>query len=188
MVASKAVHRTPVDQVAARFGQLQASIDELTRRTATDSSNATCRIKLGTTQPLAAATEYWAGTGWIVGEDPGNNFTLSPGVGVYSYLTIPFTGRYRVDVRGVFTSPSAASTMTVFVARGGTDSALSIVRQNAESATYGTDGTIVHGSRSIMLNMSDRLFWGFWSYQACTLSTGVSNVPTEIFFTYTGSS
>lgn len=188
MVVSNPVAKDPVTDLVNRLGGLQRQIDELTRRTSIASMAPVCRVQLNATQSLAAATEYWAQTGWIAGEDPSNNFTVSPTAGMYSYLTIPFTGRYRVDVRGVFTSPAAASTMTVFVARGGTDSTLSVVRQNGESTTYGSDGTIVYGSRSVLLNATDRLYWGFWSYQACTLSTAVSNVPTEICFTYTGSS
>lgn len=186
MVAAKQVHTNPIEQFTNRMNGMQRQIDELTRRSPSGITAPMCRVQLNADVAIPPNAEVFAQASWVVGEDPDNNATLSPTAGTYSYITAPLGGRYLVVTRAVFTSPTAASTMLAFVTVNGTDSNSSVVRDNRQSTTNGSDGTIVGASRPVLLNQGDQLFWGYWSYQACTLSHLSMNVPTEVSIFYIG--
>lgn len=186
MVASKPVHRDPVDQLGNRIVGLQRQIDELTRRSSTGITAPICRIQLTSDVSLPAGVEVFVQGGFSIGEDPDGLATLSTVSGTYSFVTAPMYGRYLVVSRAVFTSPAAASTYATFVALNATDSAMSVARDNKEYATHGSDGTIVTAMRPVWLNAQDQLYWGYWTYSACTLSALNQNVPTEFAIYYLG--
>lgn len=186
MVAAKTVHTDPVDQVKNRIIALERRVEELTRRSPSGVVPPICRVQLNVDTALSASVEMFAQANWVIGEDPNNNSTLSPTAGIYSYITAPISGRYLVQNRGVFTSPAASATMLSFITVNGTDSTLSVARDNKNSSSAGTDGTIVNAVRPVYLDEDDRIYWGYWSSQACTLSATLKNVPTEVSITYLG--
>lgn len=186
MVASTTVNTSEIDRLKNTLTGLQSQLDELTRKSPQGVTPPVCRVKANVDLSIPANADVFIQTNWIVGEDPDNIAMLTPPAGAYSYMTVPVTGRYLVLSRAVFTSPAAASTMNVFITRNSTDSAASIARDVRDSTTNGADGTIVTAIRSVLLTEADKLFWGYWSYQACTLSRLVRNVPTEVSITYLG--
>ena len=186
MVASTPVAPDPITQLVNQITAMQHQLDELGRRTVIDPNNPVCRITMTASASLAASADTYAQTGWAPGEDPDDLFTVSRGGSLYSSIDIPVSGRYLVYVRGIFTSPASAATMTAFVTQNGVGVPYSIVRGNTNSTTAGGDGTIVEASRPVLLNTGDLLYWGYWSSQACTLTANLNDVPSEVSITYLG--
>lgn len=145
-----------------------------------------CRVKLNANVGMSGGSDVFASANWIVGEDPDNIATLASSFPTQSYLTVQYTGRYIVQVRAVFTNPASSGTCVAYVMRGAANINNSIMRANANTANAGGDGTIVQGSRSMILNSGDVLYWGHWSSVNSTLVPTQYTVPTEISITMVG--
>lgn len=118
----------------------------------------------------AANADVFAGANWYSGPDQDGMFTPSNGTSIlFSYVTVPFTGRYRMDF-----------SITTDGSEGGSHNAAGHITKNGQvvssnaiasdkRATIGgpAEGTYIKIYDNRLLTAGDQLFWSTW----CSVNT-----------------